>query len=203
MAVLWTLGIETATDAGEVALLRDGELAGERALGAGFVHGRDVAPAIDALLCAAGLAPKDVGLVAVDNGPGSYTGVRVGVATAKGLAMGGGCPVVGVGSLEAMLADAPEATVAVIDGGRARVFVWLPEGVASLTPETLLQRVGPEARIVLDSLGEAAARLAGRRLLAPRPPRAATIGRLGRERFLARGPDDPASLAPVYPTPAP
>lgn len=197
------MGIETATDAGEVALLRDGETAGVRALGAGMIHGREVAPAVEALLRAAGLAPKDLGLVAVDVGPGSYTGVRVGVATAKGLAMGTGCPVVGVGSLEAMLAEAPGAGVAVIDGGRARVFARLPEGVVSLTAEDLLARVGPEVLIVLDRQGTAAERLAGRRLLAPRPPRASTIGRLGLGIFRQRGPDDPATLAPCYPTPAP
>jgi tRNA threonylcarbamoyladenosine biosynthesis protein TsaB len=170
---LWTLGIETATAAGGVALMRDATLVAERAFERGMTHGRDVAPAIEALLRAHGLTARDLGLVAVDVGPGSHTGVRVGVAAARGLALGAGCALAGVVSLEAMAADGPG--VPVIDAGRKRLFARLPEGIVSITSEELARR-------------SSAARN-------ERPPRAATIARLGREAHL-RG--EGAPVSPVY-----
>src|SRR5262245_7175415 len=72
------------------------------ALGQGAERGRGVTPAIAALLERRRLAPRDLAGIAVDLGPGSFTGSRVGVATAKGLALACGASVVGVSSLEAL-----------------------------------------------------------------------------------------------------
>jgi tRNA threonylcarbamoyladenosine biosynthesis protein TsaB len=88
------------TDDGRVAL---------RPLGSGAERGRGVVPTVDALLRDAGLAARDLKGVAVDVGPGSFTGVRVGVATAKALAAGLGVPVVGVTSLDALAVAAGPA----------------------------------------------------------------------------------------------
>ena len=202
MGVFWTLGIETATAAGGVALMRDGAVAGERSFEGGMVHGRDVAPAIEALLREHAVLPEALGLVAVDVGPGSHTGVRVGLAAARGLGFGAGCPVIGVASLEAMTADAEGPVVAVIDGRRRRVFARLPEGMVSVTPEALIQRLPAGATVVLDGAGPIAGRLGDRRVETNRPPRAATVARLGRERFERQGAGNPGDLVPLYLAPS-
>src|SRR5262245_9999813 len=79
------------------------------ALGQGAERGRGVTPAVADLLGCRGLSPRDLAGVAVDLGPGSFTGSRVGVATAKGLALASGTPLVGVTSLEALALTAGPA----------------------------------------------------------------------------------------------
>jgi tRNA threonylcarbamoyladenosine biosynthesis protein TsaB len=199
----WTLGIETATAVGSVALLRDEATAAELKFEAGSVHGRDLVPSIRRLLDRHRLTPRRLGLSAVDLGPGSYTGVRVGLAAAHGLALAVGCPLVGVESLAAMIAQEPEPVVPVIDARRARVFARVNGENLSLTPEALLARLPPTATLALDGAGPAARALSARRLLTDRPPRAETIARLGLARFRAEGAADPRRLRPVYLTPAP
>ncbi len=79
---------------------------------------------------AAGVAPKDLGLIAVTLGPGSFTGLRVGLSFAKGLAVGLGVPLKGIGTLEA-LGYHPELSgsrMSVIDGGRGQIYAQLFEG---------------------------------------------------------------------------
>lgn len=176
MTDFWTLGIETAGAVGGVALLRGETTAAERAFERGMIHGRSLAPAIEAVLRECGLSPRGLGLVAVDVGPGSHTGVRVGVAAAKGLAMGAGCAIVGVGSLDALAADLPAGAVPAIDAGRRRVFVRLPGGDASVDVDS------PAAPDVFGT------------------PRAATVARLGLAAFRA---GDRSDVRPVYLTVAP
>src|SRR6187455_1700263 len=108
MAML-TLAFDTAMDVATVALVRDGEVLGERRSRAVSV----LADA-DALVRAAGAVPADIGLLVVGVGPGSFTGVRVGLAAARGLGLALDLPVAGVSTLEALGAGAPGA-VPVID----------------------------------------------------------------------------------------
>lgn len=99
------LAIETSTRGGSIAwCLGDAE---ERATGSAALdpersHGSDLMPAIDAAIGELGASPRDVGLVVVGRGPGSYTGLRVGAATALGIAKGTGAELVGVCSLEGL-----------------------------------------------------------------------------------------------------
>jgi tRNA threonylcarbamoyladenosine biosynthesis protein TsaB len=89
-------------------------------------HGRDLIPQLGALLAEAGLCPQDVNLIGVGLGPGSYTGLRVGVAAAKTLAYATGATVVGFDSLAAVACNAPPDAlrVSVIgDAQRADVYV--------------------------------------------------------------------------------
>ena len=80
---------------------------------------------------ASGIKPKDLGLIAVTLGPGSFTGLRVGLSFAKGLAVGVGVPLKGIGTLEA-LGHHPdivaERRMSVIDGGRGQIYVQVFEG---------------------------------------------------------------------------
>ncbi len=94
------LGISTAASVGGVALAGSGTGPLRRDLGERGRHAEALLPAAEGLLGEAGLGWRDVGLVAVDVGPGSFTGVRVGVAAALGLSEAGGIPAAGVGSLD-------------------------------------------------------------------------------------------------------
>ncbi|MBO5953889.1 MAG: tRNA (adenosine(37)-N6)-threonylcarbamoyltransferase complex dimerization subunit type 1 TsaB [Oscillospiraceae bacterium] len=93
---------ETSAKAGSVALLRDGVLLGESYSNTGLTHSQTLLSLGQQLLENCGLTPADVDAVAVAAGPGSFTGVRIGVAAAKGFAWGGELPCYGVPTLEAM-----------------------------------------------------------------------------------------------------
>jgi tRNA threonylcarbamoyladenosine biosynthesis protein TsaB len=111
------LAFDTATDVATSALVDDGEVLGERASRA-----QTLLEDVDALLRQGGARPSDVDGLAVGVGPGSFTGVRVGLATARGLALALGVPAAGVSTLAALAAGAPGATP-VIDARRREVFV--------------------------------------------------------------------------------
>lgn len=97
------LGIETAAFAGGVALVEDGRVVAEYTLDAGKGgHSRWLVPAIQELLEAAGWSGDSLDALAVNRGPGSFTGIRIGVATAQGLAYGWDRPLWGVEGLEAL-----------------------------------------------------------------------------------------------------
>lgn len=146
-------------------------------LASGADRGRGVTPAIAALLAAHGLAPAALAGIAVDVGPGSFTGTRVGVATAKGFAVAHGTPVVAVGSLEALALTAGPARLPLLTlrdarNGEAYFALWhAPAAPSDGTPpgETPLpQRIarparGPAAavRAALEERGIAKAVLVG------------------------------------------
>lgn len=96
------LSFETSAKAASVALMEDGKLLAESYQNTGMTHSQTLMVMVQDMLKQCGLGPKDVDAVAVANGPGSFTGVRIGVAAAKGFAWGGEKPLVGVSTLEAM-----------------------------------------------------------------------------------------------------
>ncbi|MCC8035693.1 MAG: tRNA (adenosine(37)-N6)-threonylcarbamoyltransferase complex dimerization subunit type 1 TsaB [Rikenellaceae bacterium] len=104
----YILGIETGTDVCSVSLSRDGETAAVKESGGGNDHARTLAVLIDGILKENGIGPEKLGAVAVSGGPGSYTGLRIGVSTAKGLCYGAGIPLISVGSLYSLAAVAIE-----------------------------------------------------------------------------------------------
>ncbi len=119
------LGIETATLMGGVALMDEAGLIAEYRLGVEVRHSERLIPAIDQLLKQSGRTLSDLAAVAVSSGPGSYTGLRVGLATAKGLAMGAGLPLVQVPTLEALAAPFVHTTrpiVSMLDARRNQVY---------------------------------------------------------------------------------
>ena len=114
-----TLAFDTATDVATVALVREGDVLGERASRA-----VRLLEDFEEILGGAGLRSADVEGLVVGTGPGSYTGLRMGLITARTLAFSLGVPVAGVSTLDALAAGAPGA-VPVIDGRRSEVFTLL------------------------------------------------------------------------------
>ena len=124
-----TLAFDTATGVATCALVRDADVLGQRTGRAAEVLGD-----ADELLRASGLTPRDLELLAVGVGPGSFTGVRIGLAAARGLALALDLPVAGVSTLDALAAGAPGA-VPVIDARRGEIFVRRSGHVRCLAPD--------------------------------------------------------------------
>jgi tRNA threonylcarbamoyladenosine biosynthesis protein TsaB len=118
------LAFDTATDRATSALVDDGEVLGERVSRAATLLAD-----VDALLRQAGAHPRDLGGLALGTGPGSFTGIRIGLAVARGLALALEVPAAGVSTLDALAAGAPGATP-VIDAKRREVFVPGPRALA-------------------------------------------------------------------------
>ena len=97
-----TLAFETSAKAASVALTENGKLLGESYQNTGLTHSQTLMVMAEDMLKQCGKTMADVTAVAVAEGPGSFTGVRIGVAAAKGLAWGGQIPCYGISTLEAM-----------------------------------------------------------------------------------------------------
>ena len=96
------LAFESSARAASAALLRDGSLISQYSQCSGLTHSRTLLPMAEDMLKNAELTIRDVDCFAVAHGPGSFTGIRIGVSTVKGLAWASGKPCVGVSTLEAM-----------------------------------------------------------------------------------------------------
>lgn len=121
------LAIESATDAAGVAVADDEGLLALAAVGRGRRHAETIAPAVVSVCRAAGVDLDALDAIAVDVGPGLFTGLRVGIATAKGLAFARSVPIVAVTSLDVLAGAAAAARperplVAVVDARRGEVF---------------------------------------------------------------------------------
>lgn len=203
--------VDTSTALGSVALFEGERLVAEEARRVSNAHGESLLPMIDALFAKAGWSPRDVARWCVGIGPGSFTGVRIGVATVKGIVLGTGAELVGVSSLEALAATVPDraaAIVAAIDAIRGELYVQAAGAVSSdpvcLRPDRIegwLDVVAPGRReIVL--VGEAATKIP------PLASRAAVLLSAGDHALphargvaavgLSRAPVDPELLEPAY-----
>ena len=148
----WVLGLDTSGAAGGLALLeREGETLAERALGAGARGARALMPALDLLLHEAGVRKENLAAVGAAVGPGTFTGLRIGLSTAKGLSLALGIPLYGVSSLEALALEAwrlrpegapPEWLLPFRDARQGELFWAL--FAAPLTPEGFPSREGED-----------------------------------------------------------
>ena len=126
-----TLAFDTATSVATAALVRDGEVLGERAS-----RGVRVLADADDLLREAGTDRSELGGIVVGVGPGSFTGLRLGIAAARGLAFALDIPVAGVSTLDALAAGAPGA-LPIIDAGRREVFTRVNDEPVAVAPQEL------------------------------------------------------------------
>lgn len=150
--MLRILAFETSAKAGSVALTEKGVLLAENYCNTGLTHSQTLMVMAQDLLKSCGLTPADVEAVAVAAGPGSFTGVRIGVAAAKGLAWGADLPCYGVSTLEAMatgLGVHDGYVLPVMDARRSQVYnaIFRAEG-GNLT------RVTEDRAIALSDLAE-------------------------------------------------
>ena len=146
------LAFETSAKAGSVALYRDGRLLGENYQNTGLTHSQTLLKMAEDMLASCGVTARDVEAVAVAAGPGSFTGVRIGVAAAKGFAWGKELPCCGVSTLEAMavgLGAYEGYVVPVMDARRSQVYTatFLAEGGQ-------LSRITEDRAISLEQLGQ-------------------------------------------------
>jgi len=203
------LGIDTSGRTGSVALL-SGDVREER-FEEGMIHGVAMAPAVKRLLAEAGLAARDLDLITVGRGPGSYTGVRVGVAFAKSLAFSAGVPIVGVSSFDAIAANAPaDRVTAVVRNARRGAFYLavydpgvVPRIEVDLVPwEDARDRLPGDALVLGDATETHADFLSGDgRELGRKDDGEAwalTIARLGADRRETAPVDDVHGLSPIY-----
>ena len=124
------LAVETSSLAGGVALLDDDRLVAEYLLDVSVTHSERLLSAVDRVLGDARWTPRELTGLAVAIGPGSFTGLRVGMSVAKGLAVALDRPIIGVPSLPAWLESEPEAAAAVARAG-ARDAYLLRRGTTS------------------------------------------------------------------------
>jgi len=144
------LAFETSAKAVSVALLQDGLLTGEYVQNSGQTHSRTLLKMAEDLLRNCDLTPQDVDAVACAAGPGSFTGVRIGVAAAKGFAWGRELPCYGVSTLEAMaraVAVQDGVICAAMDARRSQVYTALFE-----VEHGQFRRLTPDSAISLEEL---------------------------------------------------
>ena len=132
------LALETTDKVASVALLTDTGLV-EKRIESPLRHEETVMPAVDELLSEAGLASTDLTALAVDVGPGSFTGVRIGVCHGNAMAMALGRPIVAVNALEALAypllgGDAPVAAIIDARNGNGYGALYAPDGTTLIPP---------------------------------------------------------------------
>jgi tRNA threonylcarbamoyladenosine biosynthesis protein TsaB len=204
--------LDTATRNGAAGLWDDGLVRSETWRSPGS-HTAELLPAVQRLLEAEHLAPRMLDAIAVVSGPGGFSALRAGLGVAKGLALGLGCPVVGVSSLAATAAPYRARGVtacAVLEAGRGTV-AWARYSAARayrerITPVQELLGVLRGGRLVLCGEGALTHREAieaaygERAVVVPYEPggRLMGLGMLGAARLAAGEADDAASLEPRY-----
>jgi tRNA threonylcarbamoyladenosine biosynthesis protein TsaB len=208
------LAVDTSTTSCSAALFCGDRLLAEVVYAAGKTHSRHLMSMIHRILEECRCEPADVGGIAVTRGPGTFTGLRIGISTVKGLAEATGTPVVGVSSLAALafpfaLHDCP--VVAMIDARRGEIYYTQYRG--STQPATRVSVGAPEtvaAALPENAILVGSGALLYRRVFENRSPRirfadtmqhvirAASVGRLALERFRKQDVDPIDALIPEY-----
>jgi len=209
MAVLLILAIETATGCGGVSLTRgdraSGRVVAEYTLQPDIAHSRRLLGLIAAMMAATSTGWDSLDAVAISQGPGSFTGLRIGMAAAKGIAMAAGVPLLGVSTLDGLAAQVPGLTLplcCLLDARKQQVYAGFYRLFDDryrrageplvLSPSALIDRIQEPTLVAGPGIAAGAASLAAHPLARLLPsaalhPRAALIGFLAAE-GLAAGP---------------
>lgn len=218
---MYVLGIDTATMVCSVGLAGQDRIIAEVTVHTRQTHSERLMPMIRQMIADADLTPQDLSGIAVSIGPGSFTGLRIGITTAKSMAFALDIPVAGISTLEALAAQFPYCGYLirpVIDAQKENVYTALyctdagyPQRLGDIEVmsmrsvaqhiQTCGQRVIVTGEIV--PFGEQLATLDDGALVYPaqalyRMPRGAVIAELGLRRLLAGQGEDPGSLTPFY-----
>ena len=209
------LAIDTCTRRSSVALSDPHAIRAECTWEAERRHTAAVSARIRDLMRSSGIQPADIGALAVATGPGSFTGVRCGLAIAKGFAVARGLPLIGVSAFEIIATAQPERgmpIVALIEAGRSRVaagrFEWRGSELTAAgewricSHQVLAESLQPPAWVCGDVAPALAGLLESQAELAPpllNLRRAGVLAEIGRRRWLSGQVDDPATLMPIYP----
>lgn len=144
------LSLETSAQTASAAINADGRILAEINITAGLTHSQTLLPAVNALLSTAQLSLADIDLLAVSHGPGSFTGIRIGIGAVKGMAQGLGKPCLGISTLEGIANNfrgLPGIVCPVMDARCKQVYTALFAG-----PE--MERLWPDDAISIADLGE-------------------------------------------------
>jgi len=205
------LAVETSTLAGGAALLDGGLVVGEYTLDISLTHSERLMGTIDRLLTDAGWTVRDLEGLAVSVGPGSFTGLRIGLSTVKGLALALTIPIAAVPTLDAMATLLPFAALPVcpvLDARKREVYASLYRwdgadmrrewNYLALAPADLARRLD-EPVIVLGDAADQVDSPHARRIRPPRRgPSPAAVGFLGHSRLATGDTIAPAALVPIY-----
>lgn len=213
------LGIETATMTGGVALLNDERVISEYTLNVKTTHTARLLPAVDQILKDSSVDKREIDGIAISLGPGSFTGLRIGMATAKGLAMGLDIPMVGIPTLDALARNIPFAMhqiCTILDAKKKEIYYGRFRYEQDLSLKRLVpyQVISPaDAMEQIDEktifLGDAVdvykdfinEKLGDMALFAPdaqRLPRAATVAEMGIAKLKACEYLDVITSEPIY-----
>ena len=146
------LALETSAKACSAAVTEDGKVVAGVFQCTGLTHSRTLMPMVEGMLKNADLTAADMDAIAVARGPGSFTGIRIGVAAAKGLAFAAGKPAVGVSTLEAMALNAAGMdglVVCAMDARRQQIY-----NAVFSSRDGRLTRLTPDRAIALSDLAE-------------------------------------------------
>lgn len=211
------IAIDTSTRLIGVALYDGVQIISEMVWLSQQYHTVELAPTVSALMERAGIPLSELKVVAVALGPGSFTGLRIGISLAKGMALAGRLAIVGVPTFDILAAAQPPADLpmaAVLQAGRSRLAVgwyknysgkWKSDHqIQVLTPRELADRI-KSPTIVCGELSEAERRIFKRKrknviLATPAQSlrRPSYLAELGWRRWQKGMTDDPATLAPNY-----
>lgn len=183
------LAFDTSAAHCAAALLVGGRIAAARGEAMATGQAERLVPLLEEVLAGAGLGWRDVTRIGVGTGPGNFTGVRIAVAAARGLALGLGVPAVGVTRLEALAHGLPGPLAVVEDARRDEIYCQETGGAARLTTVAGCG-LGPVA--LVGSAAQAVAAVTGGRVLAPAMPLCEAIARI------VAGRDAGARPAPFY-----
>ncbi|MFQ5408580.1 MAG: tRNA (adenosine(37)-N6)-threonylcarbamoyltransferase complex dimerization subunit type 1 TsaB [Anaerolineales bacterium] len=208
------LAVDTATRRVGLALADENEILAEHYWRTADNHTRELAPAVARALRRADVQPAQLRAVAVAIGPGSFTGLRIGLGFAKGIALAHNIALVGVPTLDIVAQAQPAfdgTLIAALQSGRGRIAAgryqwqagWHALAPAEITTwEAVVENLPGEPVYICGEIDAAGRKLVqSRAQLAPATlnvRRAGVLAEIGRARFNAGDVDDPATLAPDY-----
>lgn len=217
------LAVDTSSLVATVAVMNEEKLLGEYTINSAMTHSQKLMPIIEKLLSTIDLSMEDIDIIAVSRGPGSFTGIRIGISTVKGLAHPGNIPLIGVSSLEGLAYNilySKELVCPIMDARRNQVYTGVYKWI-DYKLQTIVDEAPLSIRELMDKLREREEKviflgdglnryrdeiintLGNKALFAPKSAnmqRASSIAQLAFDKIHKEGvkPESYLNIAPVY-----